>query len=135
MKWKECDADLWNDAESKPLRGVFAAITIGGTAAWLWAVCGTSRPIEATIQMEQLAARAEQARSIHPDTARDLARMLALPQYDCAQAACSADLQARNSAARARLEALIARKTRTAAFAASSEPVIATGSGQLAAPR
>ena len=66
-------------------------IAICGTAALVPWGAGTNRPIEATtIQLERLAAGVERARSIHPDIARTLARMLALPEYDCARTACNA---------------------------------------------
>jgi hypothetical protein len=121
---------------SKALNGAFAIIAICGTAAFLLWGAHTNRPIAATtIQLERLAARVERARSIHPDIARKLARMLALPEYDCARAACDGALQARNSAARGRLETLIAMKPRPDAFAASSGHVITTSSVELMAPR
>jgi hypothetical protein len=95
---------------SRSLKGVFAIMAICATC--LLGGNGTRPPLETTIELEQLAARVERASSIHPNTARDFARMLAMPRYDCARTACSAALQARNSAARARLATAIAMKTR-----------------------
>jgi hypothetical protein len=99
---------------------VVAPIAVCGTVALLWAAGGTRQPLEATVQMEQLAAKVGHASSIYPDTAREIAQVLALPQYDCDQVACSTALQARNSAARGRLKTLIATITHSNSFAASS---------------
>ena len=67
----------------------------------------TTRPLDATIRMEQLASRLEHSQAIHPDTAHAVARLIAKPWYDCNQVACSAQLRIRNDMARARLEALL----------------------------
>jgi hypothetical protein len=121
---------------SKSLNGAFAIIAICGTAALVPWGAGTNRPIEATtIQLERSAARVERARSIHPDIARKLARMLALPEYDCARTACNPALQRRNSAARGRLETLLAMKPQPDTFAASRDHVIAASAVQGIEPR
>jgi hypothetical protein len=130
------DSRFRNVGWSRSLNGAFAIIAICGTAAFLLWGAGTNRPIAATtIQLERLAARVERARSIHPDIARKVARMLALPEYDCARTACSVALQARNSAAHGRLATLIAMKPRPDTFAGSSDHVIATSSAQVIEPR
>ena len=71
-----------------------------------------SRPLDATVRLERFAADREHTGSVSPDIARELGLMLALPYYDCARTACGADVQVRNRAVRARLEALIQMKTR-----------------------
>lgn len=92
------------------IKGGVAAISLSTMLALLWAAGGPLRPLEATVQMEGLAAKVEQAANLHPDTARELARLIDQRGYDCRYVTCGADLQARNSAARNRLETLIAIK-------------------------
>jgi hypothetical protein len=120
-----------NTGWSRTLHGAFAVIAACATAAWSLAAFGTGRPVEATVRMEQLAARIDHADSNHPDTVQELTRMLALPRYDCSRTACDAELQARNRAVRLRLEALIATKTRSGVIAASDGDLNATGPAQL----
>jgi hypothetical protein len=69
------------------------------------------RPLDATVQMERLASKAEHAKTIHPDTVREIARLMSRPSYDCSQVGCSEQLQARNGAVRNRLVTLIANRT------------------------
>jgi hypothetical protein len=95
----------------KWLTGSFAAMSLSTILVLLWASGAPLRPLEATVQMEQLAARVEQAAVVHPDTASEIARLMDQHGYDCTQVPCSAKLQARNNAARSRLEMLIATKT------------------------
>ncbi len=94
---------------AKWLKGGAAAISLSAALALCWAA-GTVRPLEATIQMERLAAKVEQTAVIHPNTARELARLMDQHGYDCNQVACGAQLHARNNAARNRLTGLIAMK-------------------------
>ena len=94
---------------AKWLKGGAAAISLAVALALCWAA-GTVRPLEATIQMERLAAKVEQTAVIHPNTAREFARLVDQHGYDCNQVACGAQLHARNSAARNRLTGLIAMK-------------------------
>jgi hypothetical protein len=93
------------------LTGGFAAVSLSTALVVLWASGAPLRPLEATVQMEQLAAKVEQAAVVHPDTASEIARLMDQRGYDCTQVPCSAKLQARNNAARNRLEMLIATKT------------------------
>jgi hypothetical protein len=66
------------------------------------------RVLEATAQMEQLATKLEHAKKIAPETKLEIARLTRLPWYDCKQIACRASLEARNRAARIRLETILA---------------------------
>jgi hypothetical protein len=124
-------ADLPPRFPVKSVRNRALVIMAIFAVAALWSGGGGSYPLEATIQLEQWAARVERRNSIHPNTARRLARILAQPEYDCARTACSAALQARNSAARARLETLIAMKTRHDALATASGQAIAAGAAPV----
>jgi hypothetical protein len=86
-----------------------------------WAAGGTARPLEATVQMKQMAAKVEQTKFIHPNTAHAITRYIDQRGYDCDKVACSAQLQARNRAVRTRLETLITKKTTLADFAGTRE--------------
>ncbi len=77
-----------------------------------WASGSPARPIEATVLMEGLAAKIEHAQKLHPDTAREIARLMSQPSTDCTRVTCSEPLRARNAAARRHLELLVASKTR-----------------------
>ena len=103
------------------LKGGLATIVFSTAAALLWAAGGTARPLEATVQMEQLAAKVEQAKLIHPNTAHAITRYIDQRGYDCDQVACSAQLQARNRAVRNRLKILIAKKTPLTEFAGTGK--------------
>jgi hypothetical protein len=76
-----------------------------------WASGSPARAMEATVLMERLAAKIEHAQKLHPDTAREIARLMAQPPCDCTQVRCSETLRARNVAARHHLERLLASKT------------------------
>jgi len=124
-----------NGVERKSLDRAVAIITICGAVALLWAFGSAHRPLDLTVQLERFAASLEHTGPISPATARDLERMLAIPYYDCAQLGCPADVQARNSAVRARLEALIATKTRPGTFAAAAGHVTADNSAHVIGSR
>jgi len=129
-------AGFRNDAWYKSLGGALAVVAICGT---LTSVCtfggGGGRALQATIQLERLAASLDHTGSIHPDTARDLARVLALPDYDCDRIKCRAGVEARNSAVRARLITLITIRTRADTIAAWRTRVTAAGPAQVSEPR
>jgi hypothetical protein len=91
------------------MRGI-PALGLCAVAAVGWAEFSTRHPAEATAQMEQLARQIERAEVLHPDAARQLARVMDRPPYDCARIACDAALLARNVAARERLRRSIAGK-------------------------
>lgn len=120
--------------EHKLVKGAVVVIAVIGAVGLFWAASGPVRPLEATARMEQLAANVERAKSIHPDTAREIARLIAQPWYDCNQVACSAQLQARNSAVRNRLNTVIATKTPLNDFpgARKQEPLPAVGTDAIA---
>jgi hypothetical protein len=77
--------------------------------ALAWAGIATPGAAEATARMEQLAGRIEHAGVLHPDTVQQLEQVLHTPQYECGRVHCRPELEARNQAARARLEKAIAR--------------------------
>ena len=77
-----------------------------------WASGSPARPLEATVLMERLAAKIDHAQKLHPETAREIARLMSDPPSDCTRVPCSEPLRARNTAARQRLELLVASKAR-----------------------
>jgi hypothetical protein len=77
-----------------------------------WASGSPARPMETTVLMEGLAAKIEHAQKLHPDTAREIARLMSHASSDCTRVRCSEPLRARNAAARHHLELLVASKTR-----------------------
>ena len=116
-------AYLWVEAgQSWPfLRGTEAIsnrrlwgslVVMAACVAWALILMATGgmRPMEATAQMELLARKLERRTAIPSETASGLARLIGQPGYDCRQVACSAELAARNEAARSRLHQLLASK-------------------------
>jgi hypothetical protein len=99
--------------------------------------------MEATSQMERLAAKLEQAKVIHSETTETITHLLLQPSYDCEQVACSEAVQARNRAARFRLETILATRSvaehatddGTAAAVARSSRSPAAGSGRACRSR
>jgi hypothetical protein len=63
----------------------------------------------ATVKMERLAVALEHTKSIAPDTASEISRLMQRPQFDCERTDCEAALTARNHAARLRLKAVLDR--------------------------
>ena len=90
---------------------------LSSAVAFALATNGTKEPLEATAQMERLAAKVESAKSVDPDTADKIARLVDQPWYDCSQVTCSEKLQARNGAVRSRLKTLMATKAPTSSVA------------------
>ena len=76
--------------------------------ALVWAGSGRISPLEATVEMERFAGQATHVKTIHPDTAREIARLMSRPGHDCDRVRCSEQLRARNHAVRTRLETLMA---------------------------
>jgi hypothetical protein len=68
------------------------------------------RPTEATVQMERFAENLERVTTISAKTAREIARVIGQPWYDCNHVTCSAQLKERNRAARAKVTSLLAMK-------------------------
>lgn len=100
------DADerlSWN----RWLKGMSTVIGSVAAVALFLASGGTSRPLEATIQMERLAVKLQQMKAIHPETAQAIASLILQPSYDCDQISCSPAVRARNDTARARLTAIL----------------------------
>jgi hypothetical protein len=63
--------------------------------------------LEATVQLERLAGRLAQIRSLPAETSREIKLLLLERRYDCAHTPCTPELQARNRVARERLLSLI----------------------------
>ena len=65
--------------------------------------------LAATTQMERIAKTLEGAKTIAPDTAREISRLMQRPQFDCSQTDCDIALTMHNADARSRLKILIER--------------------------
>jgi hypothetical protein len=63
----------------------------------------------ATVQMERLAKALEGTKTIAPDTAKEISRLMQRPQFDCSQTDCDIALTMRNASARSRLKILLER--------------------------
>jgi hypothetical protein len=74
---------------------------------------------EHTAIIEQLATKLSLAERIAPRTLDQVTDLLRRPDYDCRQVECDAWLDRRNAAARAKLEAIVARQSAPATLAAS----------------
>ncbi len=68
------------------------------------------RTMEATGQIERLAAILERMNAIGPDPAREIMQLIRQPIYDCDQVACSTELQRRNHLALSKIKVLLATK-------------------------
>ena len=64
--------------------------------------------MKATAQMERFAENLERVTAIPTKTAREIARVIGQPGYDCNHVTCSAQLKERNRAARAKVSSLLA---------------------------
>jgi len=91
------------------LKGLGAVIASTLAIGLVLAPESGTRPLEATVQMEKLAAKLEQMKAIHPTTAQAITTLVLQPSYDCHQVVCSPAVQARNSIARARIAATLAK--------------------------
>jgi hypothetical protein len=117
------------------LKGLGTVIASTAAFALFLASGSTNRPLEATVQMERLAVKLEQMKSIHPETAQTIARLVLQPAYDCNQVACSAAVQARNIAARSRLKATVARSGETQVAGEMPRSNISSGPTMEAGPK
>jgi hypothetical protein len=120
-------AHVWLDAGlSRPSFRGLDTITDRALCGWLilisacvsWAailvVTGSKLgPMDATAQMEMLAKKLERTAVIPSETASEIARVIGQPWYDCGHVACSAQLEERNRAVRAKLSDLLATKERS----------------------
>lgn len=95
------------------LKGTTAVVVSCAAIALFLASGSITSPLEATSQMERLAEKLKRVKVIPPETARELTRLIGQPRHDCNQVACSTQLQVRNSAARARLRASLAKEEST----------------------
>jgi hypothetical protein len=91
------------------LKGLGAIIASTAALVFFLASGGANRPLETTIAMERIAAKLERLKVIHPETAKTVANLVLRPSYDCDQVTCGAAVQTRNSAARSRLKAILAK--------------------------
>lgn len=80
--------------------------------ALVWAGTGKGDgPLETTVQVERFVGKLEHATTIHPDTLRQIERLMSRPPYDCNHKGCSEQLHARIGTVRSRLETLIASRS------------------------
>src|SRR5262245_35741938 len=91
------------------LKGLGTIIASTAALALFLASGSTNRPLETTVHMERVAAKLERMKVIHPETAKTITTLVLWPTYDCDQVTCGAAVQARNSAARSRLKAVLAK--------------------------
>jgi hypothetical protein len=84
-------------------------LVLGGVAALVLSAVNSStlEPLEATVRMERLAAKAERARILPSETKGKIAWLMSQASYDCDQVVCQPQLSQRNRVARARLKALL----------------------------
>jgi hypothetical protein len=90
-----------------------AVLTLVGAAAIGTTIAAVGankeqRVLEATVQMERLAAKLERAKKIAPETKLEIDRLIRQPWYDCNQMACTTALERRNRVARVRLQTVLA---------------------------
>jgi hypothetical protein len=79
-------------------------------------------PQETTAQMERIVKQLDQIKTITPETARAIERMVSQPSYKCDHLPCDAQLKDRNHAVRAQLATLLAAKTSGEEVASSQRP-------------
>jgi hypothetical protein len=79
-----------------------------------------TRAVEATAWMERLATDLDRAAGLTPETVDKLAQTIRQPWYDCRHVACDPKLEARNLAARSRLQQALANHGRATELAVSS---------------
>jgi hypothetical protein len=79
-----------------------------------------TRAVEATAWMEQLATDLDRAAGLTSQTVDKLARTIRQPWYDCRHVACDPELEARNLAARSRLQQALAHHGFATELAVSS---------------
>ena len=77
--------------------------------------------LAATVEMERLAIRLDHAKKIAPETKLEIVRLSSHPWSDCAQVACRTSLDARNRAARERLQAVLAGSNSPTELSAKAE--------------
>jgi len=99
------DRIAWN----RWLKGLGAVIASTLALGLLLTPENRTRPQEATIQMERLAAKLERMKVVHPDTAQTITTLLLQPSHDCHQVVCSPAVQSRNSVVRSRIMATLAK--------------------------
>jgi hypothetical protein len=99
------DRIAWN----RWLKGLGGAIASTLAIGLLLASESKPRPLEATVQMERLAVKLERMKAIHPSTAQAITTLILQPSHDCHQVLCSPAVQARNSVARSRITATLAK--------------------------
>jgi HAMP domain-containing protein len=110
------------------LKGLSTIVVSTAALALLLASETTNRPLEATVQMERLATKLEQMKVIHPETAQAIANLVVRPSYDCDQVTCSTQVYTRNSAARSRLQAVLASDQKQAGGVVPTTDISASSS-------
>jgi hypothetical protein len=81
-----------------------------GALAIVTAISTKTAPLDATAQLERLAARLARSATIPSSVTSEIARVIEQPVYDCRRVACSAELEARNRIVREQLKQLMAMK-------------------------
>lgn len=76
-----------------------------------------NQAIENTSVIERLGTTLTSTDKIQPGTLHEIAQLLRRPDYDCRQIACEPSLARRNAAARAHLEAILAKHSSVAEVA------------------
>ena len=86
------------------------ALTLAGISGFI-GYREQQRLFESTVRLERLAIELEHTNKIPPETKLEIAKLIHQPWNDCERAACRAEVEIRNRAARNRLEAILAGTT------------------------
>jgi hypothetical protein len=81
---------------------------IGANVAIIFLFNKGFSPNDTTAQMEQIAKQLERMKTIKPEVAQVIERIISLPRYDCSRVECPAVLAEHNRAVRARLTSMLA---------------------------
>src|ERR1043165_5121596 len=104
-------SDYFRENRKPVMRGLLAAAVV--CALMVIALFGgrpsSQRALEGTVLMEQVTARLANAKTIAPDTVREISRLLLKADYDCNQTACDAVVEMRNRVARDHLSSVLNR--------------------------
>jgi len=88
--------------------GIYATVAVGLVVL---ASVSAKHPLQATAEMERLAAKVQQTKVIPVETRDVIERVFDGRPYDCSQVSCNAELSARNRVARAALTQALANKS------------------------
>ena len=106
----EYSQDNWDSSLRTALLTAVGIVLIAVLVPGAW--FDRQHMLEATVRMERLAKTLERAKTIAPDTAGEVSRLIQRREFDCGQTACEAALETRNHAARSRLKLLLDRHVR-----------------------